>query len=85
MSWIKKELNYLKDSLSQIINGFLLFILVSSGLGCAILLNYFELNGTIIAFLSVILQVIALILSYFLVRKYFKKDEKRLEDNKKSQ
>jgi len=85
MSWIKKELNYLKDSLSQIINGFLLFILVSSGLGCAILLNYFEFNGTIIAFLSVIIQVIALILSYFLVRKYFtKKDEKRLENNKKS-
>ncbi len=84
MSWIKKELNYLKDSFSQILNGFLLFILVSSGLGCAILLNYFELNGTIIAFLSVIIQVIALILSYFLVRKYFiEKDEKHPEDIKK--
>jgi Gpi18-like mannosyltransferase len=72
MSWIKKEIAYLKDSFLQIINGFVIFLLVSSGLGFAILLNRFNLNGTVIAFLSVIIQIIALFLSYFLVRKYFK-------------
>jgi ABC-type antimicrobial peptide transport system permease subunit len=71
MSWIKKEIVYLKDSLPQLINGIVIFLLVSSGLGFALLLNLFNLNGTVIAFISVIIQIIALILSYFLVRKYF--------------
>lgn len=75
MSWIKKELAYLKDSFPQVIKGFLLFFLISSGLGLAILLNLFNLNGTVIAFISVIIQIIALILSYFLVRKYFKEKQ----------
>ena len=70
MSWIKKELHYLKESAPQIANGFLIFLLMSSGLGCAILLRYLNLTGTIIAFLSVIIQLIALILSYFSIRKY---------------
>jgi putative flippase GtrA len=81
MSWIKKEIIYLKDSIPQIVNGFLISLLVSSGLGCAILLNLININGTVIAFLSIIIQVIALIMSYFLVRKYF--DEKEPKDNKK--
>ncbi|TFG03644.1 MAG: hypothetical protein EU542_01625 [Promethearchaeota archaeon] len=81
MSWIKKEIVYLKDSIPQIVNGFLISLLVSSGLGCAILLNLININGTVIAFLSIIIQVIALIMSYFLVRKYF--DEKEPKDNKK--
>jgi hypothetical protein len=81
MSWIKKEIIYLKDSIPQIVNGFLISLLVSSGLGCAILLNLININGTVIAFLSIIIQVIALIMSYFLVRKYL--DEKEPKDNKK--
>jgi len=81
MSWIKKEIHYLKDSIPQIAYGFLIFLLVSSGLGCAILLNSININGTVIAFVSVVIQLIALIMSYFLVRKYF--NEKEPEDNKK--
>ena len=81
MSWIKREVNYLKDSIPQIAYGFLIFLLVSSGLGFAILLNFININGTVIAFTSVIIQLIALILSYFLVRKYF--IEKEPEDSKK--
>lgn len=75
MSWIKKELVYLKDSFAQMIYGFVIFLLVSSGLGFAILLNLFNLNGTVIAFISIIIQIIALFLSYFLVRKYFKEKQ----------
>ncbi|TFG17235.1 MAG: hypothetical protein EU531_03825 [Promethearchaeota archaeon] len=81
MSWIKKEIVYLKDSIPQIANGVLIFLLVSSGLACAILLNFVNINGTVIAFLSIVVEVIALIMSYFLVRKYF--IEKEPEDNKK--
>ena len=82
MSWIKKEIVYLKDSIPQIANGFLIFLLVSSGLGCAILLNFININGTVIAFVSVIVQLIALILSYFLLRKYFTEKEPKEEKKK---
>jgi hypothetical protein len=75
MSWIKKEVSYIKESLNQIINAFLLFFLTSSGLGFAILLNYLNLSGSIIAFLSVMVQLIALILSYLLFRRYFSEKE----------
>ena len=81
MSWIKREIIYLKDSIPQIANGVLIFLLVSSGLACAIFLNLANINGTVIAFLSIVVELIALIMSYFLVRKYF--TEKEPEDNKK--
>lgn len=71
MSWLKKELNYIKESIPQIINGFLLFLLVSSGPGVAIFLNFLDQNGTIIAFLSFVIELLSLIASYFLVRKHF--------------
>ncbi len=83
MSWIKKELNYIKDSIPQIAKGFLLFLLVSSGLGVAILLNYLDQNGTIIAFLSFVVELISLIASYFLVRKYFTEKEEDSKEQKK--
>ncbi|MFW9937856.1 MAG: hypothetical protein ACFFD5_09410 [Candidatus Thorarchaeota archaeon] len=75
MSWIKKELRYLKDSFSLLIKGFVLFILAFSGLGLSLFLRYLQYNGTIIAFLGIITEAIALILCYFIFRKYISSKE----------
>ncbi len=85
MSWIKRELGYIKDSLSQIINGLILFLLASSGLTCAIYLRFLDLSGTTISFISIIVEIVALILAFFLFKRYtFKKEEKKEESyNKK--
>ena len=75
ISWFKNKLEYLKDSLPEIIKGFLLFILVLSGLGCAIYLRYLGYDGYMITFISIIVQVLAMIFSYFLFKKYLISDE----------
>ena len=74
-SWIKKELSYIKNSLMDIIRGFLVFILASSGLGVAILLRYLEFDGTVITFFGLIVEIISLFLCYFLLRGYLKSKE----------
>ncbi|MFX1241700.1 MAG: hypothetical protein ACFFA7_10685 [Promethearchaeota archaeon] len=71
-SWIKKEIGYIFSSLSQIIKALLLVGFASSGLGCAIFLRYIGYNGTIITFVSIIVEFIALVLCYFLIRGYLK-------------
>ena len=75
ISWIKKELEYIKDSFLEIIKGFIIFILASAGLGCALFLRYLEYNGTIIAFFSIVIESISLILCYFLFKGYLKQQE----------
>ena len=75
-SWIKKELIYLKDSFSEIIKGFILVILASAGLGCALFLRYLGFNGTIITLFGIITEIISLLLCYFLYRGYLKTEEK---------
>lgn len=74
-SWIKKELAYIKDSFMDIIRGFIVFILASSGLGVAILLRYLEFNGPVITFFGLIVELISLFLCYFLLRGYLKSKE----------
>lgn len=74
-SWIKKELVYIKDSFLEIIMGFIFFVLATSGLTSAIYLRYLRYNGTIIAFLSVIVEIISLILCYLLFKGYLKSTE----------
>jgi len=74
-SWIKKELIYLKDSLFEIIKAFIIVILVSSGFGCALILRYIGFNGTIITFISIILEIVSLILCYLMIRVYIKSEE----------
>jgi hypothetical protein len=75
-SWIKKEIGYILSSLSQIIKALLLVGFASSGLGCAIFLRYLGYNGTIITFVSIVVEFIALLLCYFLIRGYLKTEEK---------
>ncbi|MCK4687847.1 MAG: hypothetical protein KAT66_06940 [Candidatus Lokiarchaeota archaeon] len=74
-TWIKKELGYIKDSFLEIIKGFILFILAFSGLGFALVLRYLGYNGTIISFLGVATELIALILCYFMFKGYVKPRE----------
>ncbi|MFW9949826.1 MAG: hypothetical protein ACFFKA_06860 [Candidatus Thorarchaeota archaeon] len=85
MTWIKKELGYIKDSLSQIINGLILFLLASSGLFCAIYLRFLGLNGTIISFIGIMIEILALIVAFFLLKRHvFRKEEVREDiSNKK--
>lgn len=59
----------------DIIRGLILFILASSGLGIAIFLRYFGYNGTVITFFGLIVEFIALILCYLLLRGYIKSKE----------
>jgi hypothetical protein len=75
-SWIKKEIVYIKDSFFEIVKALLLVILASSGLGCALFLRYLGYNGTIISFVSIIIELIALLLGYLLFRGYLKAEEK---------
>lgn len=74
-SWIKKELIYLKDSFSEIIKAIILTILAASGFVCAIFLRYQGYNGTIITFVSLVVEFIALVLCFFMFRSYFKSEE----------
>ncbi|MFX1448704.1 MAG: hypothetical protein ACFFCG_11295 [Promethearchaeota archaeon] len=83
MSGLKTGLGYVKDSFSQIIKGFILFILVTSGLGFAILLRFLGFNGSTIVSVGISLEAICLILSYLLLRKYVKLKEE--ESSKKQE
>ncbi len=80
-SWIKKELVYIKDSFLEIIKGFIFFVLATSGLASAIYLRYLRYNGTIITFLSVIVEIVSLILCYLIFKGYLKSTEE-LEPSK---
>jgi hypothetical protein len=71
-SWIRKEFAYIKNSFMDIIRGLIIFILASSGLGIAIILRYFDYNGILITFFGLIVEFIALILCYLLLREYLK-------------
>jgi multisubunit Na+/H+ antiporter MnhB subunit len=70
MSRLKKELGYIKDSFFQILIGIFLVVLTISGLIFAIFLRFAGFNGTIIAFSGITIEVISIIICYFLLRRY---------------
>jgi len=74
-SWIKKELVYIKDSFKELVKGFIIFALASSGLVFAILLRYLGYNGTVITFFSLAIELISLFLCYLLLKGYLKSKE----------
>ena len=82
MSGLKTGLGYIKDSFSQILKGFILFVLATSGLGFAVLLRFLGFNGSTIASAGITLEAICLILSYLFLRKYITVKE---EDTGKKQ
>lgn len=75
ISWIKKELVYIKDSFRDIVKSFIFFLLASSGLIIAILLRYLEFNGTVIIFYGLVVEFISLFICYFLFKGYLKTKE----------
>ncbi|MBD3338012.1 MAG: hypothetical protein GF353_02815 [Candidatus Lokiarchaeota archaeon] len=75
MSWIKKELKYIKKAIPQICQGLILFALAISGLAVALLLRHFGFNGYVIAGGGVLIELIAILLCYILFRTYLKKEE----------
>lgn len=83
MSWFKKQIQYLIDSLWQLIQGFILFSLAFSGLGCALLLRHLGYNGTVISGVSIIAEGIALVLCYFLFKGYLKIEEVKAPEPKR--
>lgn len=86
MSIIKKELNQLRISFPQILKAFILFLFSCSGLGIALFLRFLDYNGTIIAFIAILVESIAMVLNYFMFRTYFReKKESKQEISRKSQ
>lgn len=85
-SWIKKELGYIKDSFEEIVKGFIIFALASSGLVIAILLRYFGYNGTVITFFGLVVEFISLFLCYLLLKGYLrsKEDQEKSEIKEKA-
>jgi hypothetical protein len=85
-SWIKKEIVYIKDSFKEIVKGFLVFALASSGLVIAILLRYFGYNGTVITFFGLVIEFISLFLCYLLLKGYLrtKDNQERLKEKEKT-
>jgi len=83
MSWIKRELSYIKDSFSQIIQAIILFLLASLGLLSALYLRFLGLNGTIISFVGIIVEIIALVLLFFLFKKHLLIKEEAKEESLK--
>ena len=83
MSWIKKQILFLIESLWEIIQGLVLFGLVFSGLGCALLLRALGYNGTVISGVGVLVEVIALVLCYFIFKGYLKTEEEKPPESKK--
>ena len=80
-SWIKREIIYIKDSFKEIVKGFIIFALASSGLVIAILLRYFGYNGTVITFFGLVVELISLFLCYLLLKGFLrtKEDQEKLE------
>ena len=84
ISWIKKELEILKDSFPQIVQGFILFILFFSGFGCALFLRYQGFNGAIIATAGIIVEAIGIFICYLFFKAYLLEEtEKGSTDKKK--
>jgi len=83
MSWIKKQILFLIESLWEIIQGLILFGLVFSGLGCALLLRTLGYNGTVISGIGVLVEGVALVLCYFIFKGYLKTEEEKTPTPKK--
>ncbi|MHA2007424.1 MAG: hypothetical protein ACXABO_06765 [Promethearchaeota archaeon] len=75
ISWIKKELVYIKNSFWDITKGFIFFLLASSGLIIAIFLRYLGFNGTVITLFGLVVEFISLSICYFLFKGYLKTKE----------
>ncbi|MFX1275912.1 MAG: hypothetical protein ACFFBP_06695 [Promethearchaeota archaeon] len=76
LTWIKNQITYFIKSIPDIIKGLILFILIVSGLSFAILLRLLDQGGIVISIVGIFIEIFAIILIYFLFRKYLKSEEK---------
>lgn len=83
MSLLKKQLNQIRISFSQLIKGLLLFLLSSSGLVFAIFLRFLGSNGTIIAFGGILVEIVALAINYFMFRSFLREKKEISEEKEK--
>jgi len=73
--WIKRQIEYIKDSLPDIIRGFIFFALAFSGLACALIMRYLGFNGAQIAIAGVAVEVVAMVLCYIIFKNFTKPPE----------
>ncbi|MHA1150305.1 MAG: hypothetical protein ACTSR8_18925 [Promethearchaeota archaeon] len=83
ISWIKKELVYLKDSFPEILKGFVFFALSVSGFAVGLLLRTLGFDGYIILFGGIITAIFATIILYLFFKKYLKTEESGRPPQKK--
>ncbi len=84
LTWFKKELKFLVESLPEIFKGFVLFLLLFSGLGVAILIRMAGYNGAVIALGGVVVEGFSIVLCYIIFKKYLKsRDENRASEKVK--
>ena len=52
----------------DLINGFLLFILIISGLAIALMLRFYNFNGNMIVLISVLVELVGIIMCYLILK-----------------
>ncbi|MBD3211102.1 MAG: hypothetical protein GF311_00715 [Candidatus Lokiarchaeota archaeon] len=82
-SKINAFLKNFKNSLSEILFGFILFFLAISGLAIALLLRSSGFDGGTIVFFSVITEILGLVVCYFLFNKKYLTEEPQREKRDK--
>lgn len=75
LSWISKQLGYLKNSVPEILKSVALVFMILSGVLVSILLRYFDQNGVLISILGIFVEIIALIIVSYFFRNYLKKGD----------
>ncbi|MFO8019316.1 MAG: hypothetical protein R6U96_11815 [Promethearchaeia archaeon] len=76
LTWFKKEVVFLKDSIPLILKACVLFLLIFSGLGISIFLRVSGFNGVIISLGGIVVEALGIIVLYFFLNGYFQQVEK---------
>ena len=81
MSWINAIFNYVKKNIGLIVKALIIFALSNSGLLIAISFRYFGYNGTVIASIGILFEVIALILCFLLLYPNVRESKRKQREN----
>lgn len=69
MSKLISSIKNIRNYTTEILGGFIIFLLISSGFGIAVLLRYLEYNGYVISIVGISIEAISLICIYFIYKK----------------
>jgi hypothetical protein len=75
MPKIISSIKSIKNYTSEFLGGLIIFILVSSGFGVAVLLRYLNYNGYVISIVGISIEAISIIIIYFIYRKFIHSGE----------